>query len=338
MTQAAEMPNPKVILTGFADEGPESKRAEEQFTMMRSLGLSYYTIRFIDVGRGVKNVLDLTDGELDRLHALQTSYGISVSSIGSPIGKVKLLDRDDGTSRRYVAFEDYLNVDLQRAIDLAAALDTKLVRGFSFYPPQGDDPWAHLDEAAERLVQIVERCAGSGLTYGLEVELDLVGRDGDTLIALYEKVGSPNICLIPDIGNLAAMGHSPDSAYRHYLKMKPGIGWIHVKGATGAARPGRVRTRHLPVDVEDSAHEPVLRDFRSLVPEIEERLSAFGVPGVFVDLEPHVRGGGPFGGVSGVDGFGVAFRALCRLLDHLAFDYHLTHYGDLHLDEGCPIR
>ena len=82
----------------------------------------------------------------------------------------------------------------------------------------------------------------------------------------------------------------------------------------------------------------MLRDFRSLIPEIEARLSAFGVPGVFVDLEPHLRGGGPFGGVSGVDGFGVAFRALCRLLDHLELDYRLTHYGDLHLDEDASAR
>ena len=35
-----------------------------------------------------------------------------------------------------------------------------------------------------------------------------------------------------------------------------------------------------------------------------------GVPGVFLDLEPHVKGGGQFGGFSGPDGFGVALRAL----------------------------
>lgn len=323
------MSKPRIILSGFADEGPESKRAEEQFIMMRSLGLSHYTIRFIDVGSGVKNVLDLTDGELEHLRSLQNAYGISVSSIGSPIGKVKLLDEEDGTQNRYVDFDTYLNDDLQRTIDLAHALDTKLIRGFSYYPPRGDDPWKHVDKAAEQLARIVERCAGSGLVYGLEVELDLVGRDGDTLIVLYEKVESPNICLIPDIGNLIAMGHSPDSAYRQYLKMKPGIGWIHIKGAMRETSKERARTRHLPVDVGDAVHDPVLRDFRTLVPEIEKRFSAFGVPGVFVDLEPHVKEGGQFGGVSGVDGFGVAFRAFCRLLDHLEFDYHLTQHEDL---------
>ena len=127
--------------------------------MMRSLGLSHYTIRFIDVGSGVKNVLDLTDGELEHLRSLQTAYGISVSSIGSPIGKVKLLDEEDGTQNRYVDFDTYLNDDLQRTIDLAHALDTKLIRGFSYYPPRGDDPWKHVDKAAEQLARIVERCA-----------------------------------------------------------------------------------------------------------------------------------------------------------------------------------
>ena len=74
----------EVILSGFADEGPVSKRAEEQFTMMRALGLSYYTIRFIDVGNGVKNVMELTAQEIQTLQKLHREFGIAVSSIGSP--------------------------------------------------------------------------------------------------------------------------------------------------------------------------------------------------------------------------------------------------------------
>ncbi|MDP6040304.1 MAG: hypothetical protein QGG64_17260 [Candidatus Latescibacteria bacterium] len=78
----------EVILSGFADEGPVSKRAEEQFTMMRALGLSYYTIRFVDVGNGIKNVMQLTKREVQRLQKLHKEYGLSVSSLGSPLGKV----------------------------------------------------------------------------------------------------------------------------------------------------------------------------------------------------------------------------------------------------------
>src|SRR6188768_3586572 len=99
---------PEVILSGFADEGPVSKRAEEQLTMVRALGLSHYSLRFIDVGGGVKNAMQLTDEEVERLRQLHEEYEVKVSSLGSPIGKVKLLDVDDGTANRYIPFEEYL--------------------------------------------------------------------------------------------------------------------------------------------------------------------------------------------------------------------------------------
>ncbi|MDE2722673.1 MAG: TIM barrel protein, partial [Gemmatimonadota bacterium] len=203
----------EVILSGFADEGPESKRAEEQFTMMRALGLSYYTIRFIDVGNGVKNAMELTAQEIVQLQKLHGEFGISVSSIGSPLGKVKLLDVDDGTDNRYVPFKEYLETDVKRAIELAHAFDTKLIRGFSYYHPHGTDPWPHLNQAADQLSEIVALCASEGLIYGSEVESHLIGGDGETLIALHEKIDSPNTCIIMDVGNMESIGHGPDSVF-----------------------------------------------------------------------------------------------------------------------------
>ena len=52
--------NPEVIISGFADEGPVDKKAESQLTMLAALGMSYYCIRFVDAGGGVKNVMQLT--------------------------------------------------------------------------------------------------------------------------------------------------------------------------------------------------------------------------------------------------------------------------------------
>src|SRR5207245_315459 len=118
----------EVILTGLADEGPVSKRAEEQLTMCRALGLSYYSIRFVDAGNGVKNVVQLTDEEVRRLQQLHREFEMRVSSIASPIGKVKLLDVEDGTNNRYVPFDQYLREDVARAIALARAFETKLIR------------------------------------------------------------------------------------------------------------------------------------------------------------------------------------------------------------------
>ena len=90
--------NPRVILSGFADEAAHpteqsQKTAEQQFAAFAALGLQYYSIRFIDVGDGLKNVMKLTKPEIQKIRSLENEYGLNVSSIGSPIGKVKLVRR-----------------------------------------------------------------------------------------------------------------------------------------------------------------------------------------------------------------------------------------------------
>ena len=110
---------PKVIISGFADEGPADKKAEAQLAMLATLGMSHYSLRFVDVGPGVKNVMQLTPPEIARLRQLHGEFGIAVASIGSPIGKVKLLDVEDGSANAYIPFDQYLQQDVQRAVDLA---------------------------------------------------------------------------------------------------------------------------------------------------------------------------------------------------------------------------
>ena len=99
---------PRVILSGFADEAANQKTAVQQFAAFAALGLQYYSLRFIDVGDGIKNVMKLTLAEIQKVRHLQDEYGLNVSSIGSPIGKVKLCDVDDGTKNVYVPFKKYL--------------------------------------------------------------------------------------------------------------------------------------------------------------------------------------------------------------------------------------
>ena len=157
---------PKVIISGFADEGPEDKKAEAQLAMLATLGMSHYSLRFVDVGQGVKNVMQLTQPEITRLRQLHGEFGIAVASIGSPIGKVKLLEVEDGSANAYIPFDQYLQQDVQRAVDLAGEFETRLIRGFSFYHPQGENPANYLEPAAERLAQIAEVCSRGGTIFG----------------------------------------------------------------------------------------------------------------------------------------------------------------------------
>jgi sugar phosphate isomerase/epimerase len=253
---------------------------------------------------------------------------------------VKLLDVEDGTKNRFVPFKKYLK-EVQQACDLAHAFETKLIPGFSFYHPRGSDPREHLTQAVDQLGQIAETCHRSDLTYGLEVEANLVGQTGDLCAELYKQIDHPAIVLIFDGANIVTQGYNASETYEQYLAMKKGLGWLHIKDYRNP--PGTQRTTHVdeealkhfvPCDIGDSGHEMILRDFKDSVPKLESKLKRRGIPGVFVDLEPHVRGGGQFGGFSGPDGLGVALRALCKVLDYVGLDYHLRDYDDIVASRG----
>jgi sugar phosphate isomerase/epimerase len=327
----------EVILTGLADEGPVSKRAEEQLTMCRALGLSYYSVRFVDVGSGVKNVMQLTDEEVRKLQQLHADFEMRVSSVASPIGKVKLRGVEDGTNNRYVPFERYLKEDVARAIELAQAFETKLIRGFSFYPPRDEDPEEHLPQAVEQLRAIAEACGKAGVFYGLEVESNLVGRSGELERALFDQVSHPNLGLVFDAANMVCQGYDADETFRQYEAMKPGLLWAHIKDYRIPAGTERQKgyvdedamVHFCPADRGSADHRRLLGDLKQHLPALTETLRQHGIPGFFLDLEPHVKGGGQFGGFSGPDGFGVALRALCRVLDGVGISYHLTGFDDL---------
>ena len=333
--------NPKVILSGFADEAAYQKTADQQFAAMSALGLQYYTIRFIDVGGGVKNVMKLTKGEIIKLRHLEDQYGLNVSSIGSPIGKVKLRNVKDGTENPFVPFKTYLGREVKKACELAHAFETKLIRGFSFYHPKGSDPRDHLSQTVDQLGKIAEVCHRSDLTFGLEVEANLVGQNGDLLAEIHRQVNHPALMLIFDAANVLMQGFSRSEVFEQYEAMKPGMGWLHIKDfqiPKATRRQDHVdeetQKHFVPADVGDGGHDAVLRDFRESIPRLQRKLRRRGIPGVFLDLEPHVKGGGQFGGFSGPDGFGVALRSLCRVLDFVGIDYDLIDFDDIRAARG----
>lgn len=327
---------PRVILSGFADESANQKTAEQQFVAFAAAGLQYYSLRFIDAGQGVKNVMQLTTPEITKIRHLEDEYGLNVATLGSPIGKVKLLDVDDGTKNRYVPFATYLAEDVHRACELAHAFETKLIRGFSFYHPRGTDPRLYLPQVVDQLGQIAELCHRSDLTFGLEIEANLVGQNGQLMAELHRQVNHPALVLIFDAGNIITQGFSTDETIEQFRLMQPGLGWLHIKDyrhPTPAQRTTHVDEEALkhfvPADLGDSGHEAILRLLKEFLPGLEQQLTQRGIPGVILDLEPHVKGGGQFGGFSGPDGFGVALRGLCRLLDYVGIDYHLRDFDDI---------
>ena len=336
------MPNqPRVILSGFADEAANHKTAVEQFSAFAALGLQYYSLRFVDVGGGIKNVMKLTKSEITKLRHLEDEYGMNVASIGSPIGKVKLLDKDDGTNNRYVPFKKYLQTEVNKACELAHTFETKLIRGFSFYHPRGSDPLEHMSQAVDHLGEIAEMCHRSDLTFGLENEANLIGQTGQLMAELHRQVNHPALVTIFDGANIVCQGFSTAETFEQYQAMKPSIGWMHIKdyrSPAGIQRGSHVdedMLKHfVPADEGDAGHVQILQDFAEAIPKLERRLRRRGIPGVILDLEPHLKGGGQFGGFSGPDGMAVALKGLSRILDYVGIEYHLRDFDDVRADRG----
>ena len=238
-------------------------------------------------------------------------------------------------------FKKYLADDVKKACELAHAFETKLIRGFSFYHPKGTDPKDHLPQVVDQLGKIAETVHRSDLTFGLEIEANLVGQTGDLLAEIQRQVKHPAMMLIFDAANILCQGYTAAEVFRQYEVMRPYVGWMHIKDYRHPAPPkqtGHVdeeAIKHfVPSDQGHAAHEMILRDFREYVPALTKKLGKRGIPGVFLDLEPHVKGGGQFGGFSGPDGMGVALRGLCKVLDFVDLDYHLRDFDDIRAARG----
>jgi sugar phosphate isomerase/epimerase len=226
-------------------------------------------------------------------------------------------------------------------IRAAIELDTKLIRGFSFYHPRGSNPREHLSRAADQILRIVEACAAEGLIYGLEIEPNLVGETGELLAQLAETIDHPNMVLIFDGGNVAAQNKQRDQCFDEYVQTRPYLGWMHVKDYRidpnltwdGAVDEERLKN-FVPSDEGDAGHDRIFADLKEHLPALTSKMQKLGAPGFFLEAEPHLKGGGQFGGFSGPDGMGVAVRAICKQLDNAGIGYDLRSFDDIKNERG----
>ena len=328
---------------GLATRPPTRRRPSSSLPRSRPLGLQYYSLRFVDVGGGVKNVMKLTKSEITKLRHLEDEYGMNVASIGSPIGKVKLRDVEDGTKNRFVPFDQYLEEGRRRA---PASWPTPSKPSSSAASrsiiPRARDPREYVPQAADQLAQIAETCHRSDLTYGLEIEANLVGQTGELMAELHRRVNHPALVTIFDGGNIVSQGYTTEEMFPAVPgdEAEPRLD-AHQGLSRPAARPAAPSTSTRtssstscrPTRATAATSGSCATSPRSM-PQLEQKLTKRGIPGVVLDLEPHLKGGGQFGGFSGPDGMGVAVRSLCRVLDHVGIDYHLRDFDDVRAARG----
>jgi len=133
-------------LSGFIDE--ISADFTEQCKVASDLGLRYVEVR----SAWRTNILDLDNAQLGTLRETLAEYGLTVSSIGSPIGKISI---DDD-------FPPHLE-RMRHAVEVAHTLEAPYIRIFSFFIPAGTDPDTRRDEVLARMSALTEVAAGANV-------------------------------------------------------------------------------------------------------------------------------------------------------------------------------
>lgn len=327
---------PEVTLSGFGDETTRDKTFREQLAVFAGLGLTHMGIRFLDIGHGVVNAMQLEGEGLRQVVDQLREYDMHVSSLASPLGKAKLHDREDGSSNRFVPMSQYLSRDIPKACQLCQTLGTRFLRAFTFYPPRGSSPLEYLDEVVDRLGAMADVCQREGISLGLEVEANLTGSNGVRLAEIHRRLNHDAVVLVFDAGNLAVQGYSAPEVFEQYLAVRDGLGWLHIKDYQ--APMGQVVKDYVdeealdafvPVGMGGGAHHEIFADLRVSLPALDRECRRRGAPGLILELEPHLRGGGQFGGYSGPDGFGVGLRHLLTLLDESGIAYRRREWKDI---------
>jgi sugar phosphate isomerase/epimerase len=179
-----------------------------------------------------KNVIDLTDGELDRAREIVAGHGLQVVSIASPLLKCVLPDSPEVDARfqQDVFAAAHTFADQPRLADRALAIAERtgahIVRVFSYW--RTVRPEACFEPIARALEHLAGQAALHGRTIGLENEHACNIATGAETARLLDAVAHPNLKVVWDPANAYVSGETPyPDGYRRMAVER--IAHVHAK-------------------------------------------------------------------------------------------------------------
>lgn len=290
-------------ISGFADEIAED--VDTQFRVLNKLDIRYFEPRGIDG----KNIAELSDGEVAALKEKMERCGIKASSIGSPIGKIRL---DEDFQAHFEKF--------QRVVDIAERLEAGYIRMFSFYPPERPDSAAgegdgaahewtagEREEVIRRLRRMTAYAGERDVVLLHENEKGIYGDTAERCADLMRELGCRHFQAVFDPANFVQCGQDTKEAYE---ALRNFIAYVHVKdareedGNVVPAGAGDGNVGHILKGLLDSGYEGYL--------SLEPHLGSFSG---LADLEPDDKMQNLPQGGEGT--FTLAYRALEEILDKI---------------------
>ncbi len=237
----------------FADEA--SPNIDEQLIALQENGLQGLEIRNVD---GV-NVSDISDAKAKEVKEKMAQAGLSVWSIGSPIGKI---DIEAG------AFAAHIE-KFRRTLEIADILGAENIRLFSFYIPKEKSAADYKSAVIDKLSVFCEIAKNSGVALCHENEKGIFGDTAERCVEIHKAL--PEIKAVFDPANFVQCGVDTKKAWE---MLKPYVKYLHIKDAfeDGNVVPAGKGVGNLPHIVNEFAEmggdsvtiEPHLAVFRGL--------------------------------------------------------------------------
>lgn len=249
------------VLSAFADE--IDSNLDTQIEVLKMNNISYIEMR----GVNGKNLVDYNLKEVKEIKRELDKHGFKLSAIGSPIGKIKITDD----------FEHQLEL-FKHTLEIAKIMESKYIRMFSFFIPEGDKAEDYREEVLSRWSQFVKVAKDYNVVLLHENEKDIYGDTPERCLDLLETLNCSYVKATFDPANFVQCGVKP---YEHgYRLLKEYVEYMHIKDANFV--DGNV----VPAGYGDGQLKEILTE-----------LKYSGFKG-FVSLEPHL---GYFDGLNNLE-------------------------------------
>jgi L-ribulose-5-phosphate 3-epimerase len=217
---------PKLQLAAITDE--YTPDLEKALDAMAATGMTGAELRVL----WGKNVMDLTDDELQRAVGMVHARGMKVLSIASPLLKCVLpggfevdtrFQQDVFASKH--TYEDQPRL-AERAFRICEMTGASIVRVFSYW--RTTEPEKCHDAICEALSKLADQARGRNIIVGLENEHACnIGTAGE-VVRIFDRVRHPNLQLVWDPANMLVAGEDPYPGGYNLLP-KDRIAHVHAK-------------------------------------------------------------------------------------------------------------
>lgn len=200
----------KFVFSAFADEIDPS--FDVQLASLQKLGIPMLELRGVDG----KSFVALSDSEVKAVKDKLDSFGIGLSALGTPLGKIDA----DGDMKSHLEL-------MNRIMDIGDLLGCRRLRIFSFYRSAEMTETDFEMLVCNNIESMLELSEKRGFTLCHENEKDIFGWDAESEYKLLERFGG-RLKAVLDPGNFAFCG---SDASLGYPMLKDYVEYFHIKDA-----------------------------------------------------------------------------------------------------------